>query len=245
MLSFEEALRVAGEFAQEIDGLYPGKIEAVFAIGSLGSDYYRPGQSDIDTVLITRFSRAEVEGVIEQVERIADTYQARYQVPKGFGAIVFAKEQLFAPYVHEEELVQEILRLKTQSRLVWGEYDLSAVPMPDWDAIGEDIRHFQEWVDSQPPFNYSLTAFVNSTLIALKRYLLLKHHIIEFNKFKVIDLYLRHDPPMVNQEIFDFIENHLHNVPVTWEEPMRNACIQWHDELYGEINRLVLQDRSQ
>ena len=240
MLSFEEALRVAGEFAQEIDALYPGKIEAVFAIGSLGSDYYRPGQSDIDTVLITRFSRAEIPEVTEQIERIADVYQARYQVPKGFGAIVLAKEQLFPPYVREEELVQEILRLKTQARLVWGEYDLSSVPMPDWDAIREDIRHFQEWVDSQPPFNYSLTAFVNSALIALKRYLLLKHHIIEFNKFRVMDLYLRNDPPMVNQEIFDFIEKRLHDVPVEWAEPMRSAYIQWHDELYREINRLVL-----
>ena len=191
MLSFEEALRVAGEFAQEIADLYPGKIEAVFAIGSLGSDYYRPGQSDIDTALITRFSRAEVPEVTEKIERIADEYQNRYQVPKGFGAIVFAREQLFPPYVREEELIQEILRLKTQARLVWGEYDLSSVPMPDWDAVREDVLYFQEWIDSQPPFQYSLTAFVNSTLIALKRYLLLKHHIIEFNKFKVIDLYLQ------------------------------------------------------
>ncbi|MDE6641678.1 MAG: hypothetical protein K2K63_14280 [Acetatifactor sp.] len=37
-------------------------------------------------------------------------------------------------------------------------------------------------------------SFVNSTLIALKRYLLLKYNIVEFNEFKVIDLYLGHEP---------------------------------------------------
>lgn len=45
---------VATEFAKEVSALFPKKIEAVFAIGSLGSDYYRPGQSDIDTVVFAK-----------------------------------------------------------------------------------------------------------------------------------------------------------------------------------------------
>ena len=54
VISYPEALRIAAEFAEEINRAFPGCIRAVYAIGSLGSDYYRPGQSDIDTAVITQ-----------------------------------------------------------------------------------------------------------------------------------------------------------------------------------------------
>lgn len=240
VISYPEALRIAAEFAEEINHTFPGCIRAVYAIGSLGSDYYRPGQSDIDTAVITTLPRAEAARLIEPIEAIASRYQAKYQVPKGVGAIVFAGEQLYPPYVREEELVQEILRLKTQARRIWGEDALAQVPMPDWQAIREDIRHFQEWCDSQPPMKHSATSFVNSTLIALKRYLLLGHHIIEFNKFEVVDLYLQNDPIWVNEEIFGFVQDYLHDRPYTWNDEIRGRYGKLHDELYRVINRAVL-----
>ena len=48
MISFDEAIRIAIAFAEEIDSRFPGKIKAVFAIGSLGSDYCErtAGRSD-------------------------------------------------------------------------------------------------------------------------------------------------------------------------------------------------------
>jgi len=240
MLSFDEAIGVAREFSEEIESKYPGKIKAVYVIGSLGSNYYRPGQSDIDTAIITSFSREEIIPVIETIEVIANRYQQEYDVPKGFGAIVFAEEMLFPPYIKEEELIQEILRLKTQGRLIFGEYDTNNIPMPDWQAVKDDILNFQEWVDSEPAFEYDSTSFVNSTLIALKRYLLLKHHIIEFNKFLVIDLYMRNDPPMVNDEIFAFIDEYIHGRPYEWNDGIRERFTKWHDELYKVVNDSVL-----
>lgn len=87
-------------------------------------------------------------------------------MPKEFGAVVFAKEQLYPPYIKEEELVQEILRLKCQSRLVYGKFDIECIPVPDQQAIKNDILAFQEWSDLQPPFRHSKVSFVNSTLIA-------------------------------------------------------------------------------
>ncbi len=92
VISYEEALKIAAQFGREVEALFPGKIAAVFAIGSLGSDYYRPGQSDIDTAVITGFSRKDNAAVTEKIEKIADSYQKRYHVPKGFGAVVFARE---------------------------------------------------------------------------------------------------------------------------------------------------------
>ena len=65
----------------------------------MGSDYYRPGQSDIDTAIITACDRKEVSVMDKEIEGIADRYWKEYDVPKGFGAIVFAEEQLYPPYV--------------------------------------------------------------------------------------------------------------------------------------------------
>lgn len=240
MILFNNAIDIVVEFSERINSEFPERIKAVYAIGSLGSDYYRPGQSDIDTAIITDFSRNEVGSISNRINEIADTFQKKYNIPKGFGAIVFSVEQLFPPYIKEEELIQEILRLKTQSRLIYGDYDVNTIPMPNWKAIKDDILNFQEWSDSQPPFEHSATTFVNSTLIVLKRYLLLKHHIIEFNKFKVVDLYLRNEPLLVNEEIFSFIDDYLHNRPYEWYDDIRDKYVVWHDELYRVINTSVL-----
>jgi len=240
MILFEDAIQIALEFAKEIDDKFPNKIKAVYAIGSLGSDYYRPGQSDIDTAIIVNSSRDELSNIRVGIKVVANKYQDKYNVPKGFGAIVFSEEQLFPPYIKEEELIQEILRLKTQSRLIYGDYNINTIPMPNWKAIKDDILNFQEWSDSQLPFEHSATSFVNSTLMALKRYLLLKHHIIEFNKFKVVDLYIQNKPLLVNEEIFAFIDNYLHNRPYEWHDEVRDRYVMWHNELYRVINASVL-----
>lgn len=244
-LSKEEALRIAGRFADEVAERYPGKVLAVYAIGSLGSDYYRPGQSDIDTAVITSLARRELQEAKDAIEGIADRYWHSYQVPKGFGAIVFAREQLFPPYLAEEELVLEILRLKTQSRCLRGDFDLASIPAPSREEMVNDARHFQAWIDGEkaknPDFGISsVTMFVNSTLIALKRYLMIEKGILEFNKFKVIDLYLRNDPPMVDERIFRFLQDALRERneqpdPQTFAEMLR-----WHDALYEAVNARTL-----
>ena len=97
VISRDEALRIAEEFAREIVRVFPDKIKAVFAIGSLGSDYYRPGQSDIDTAAITNCDRHGAALLEKEIEIIQDRYWKEYDVPKGFGAIVFAEEQLYPP----------------------------------------------------------------------------------------------------------------------------------------------------
>ena len=165
MISCEEALEITRKFSAEITNTLTGKIRAIFAIGSLGGDYYRPGQSDIDTVVITSVSRNEIQQITSIVETIADRYWREYQVPKGFGAIVFAEEQLHPPYIKSEELVQEIMRLKMQGKLIYGEYDINNIEFPDWQAIKNDILNFQEWSDEQPYFENSAQSFVNSTLM--------------------------------------------------------------------------------
>ncbi len=233
----------------EVAGKFPGKIVAVFAIGSLGSDYYRPGQSDIDTAVITNCGRHDVTQIEQEIEIIQDRYWREYNVPKGFGAIVFAEEQLYPPYVKEEELLLEILRLKTQSKLLYGKYNIEDIPMPDQQSIIDDATAFQAWADRErekdPSFHvFDTQKLVNSTLIALKRYLMIRHGIVEFNKFKVIGLYLQNHPPLVDEETFDFIDLSLHHTDVEVDAEKLSRMVKWHDVLYATINDLVLYTQT-
>jgi len=244
-ISYDEAMRIATKFAHELADAFPGKIIAVFVIGSLGSDYYRPGQSDIDTVVITSCNRKKAAKLERKIEVIQNRYWKEYRVPKGFGAIVFAQEQLYPPYVKEEELIQEILRLKTQSKPVYGNYDIAQIPMPDKQAIKDDAIAFQAWADAEKKKNpdfpgWNVQTLVNSTLLVLRRYLMLRHDIIEFNKFKTIGLYLAHDPPMVNDEVFDFIERALHDNDIALDDETLSSMVRWREELSAVINNLVL-----
>lgn len=242
-LSYDEAIHIAKTFANEIVQKYPNRILAVFAIGSLGSDYYRAGQSDIDTAIITNFERSEIPNITQEIETIADSYYMTYRVPKGFGAVVFSEEQLYPPYDIEEELVLEILRIKVQSKLVWGYYDIEKIPVPSKQALIDDAICFQKWLDNERNNGFVIDSpvrLVNSLLIILKRYLLLQHGIIEFNKFKVICTYLTHDPPMVNHEVFNYIESWIRNQPqeITNEDFLK--MVAWYDELSQTINELIL-----
>lgn len=244
MIPYDKATEIALAFAKEITAMFPDKIMAVFAIGSLGSDYYRPGQSDIDTAVITNADRIECQKLREEIEFVADRYWKRFDIPKGFGAIVFAPEQLYPPYRKEEELILEILRLKTQSKLLLGQYDMSRVPIPDKRAIIEDAIAFQEWADGEkakdPCFRIrDGQTLVNSTLIALKRYLMIRYDVVEFNKFKVVGLYMGHEPPFVDKRLFDFVEASLRGDAVTPDDDHFRAMLASHDELYSVVNKLV------
>lgn len=245
MISYEQAIDIAQQFANDVNILLKDKLLAVFAIGSLGSDYYRPGQSDIDTIIITSLKREELKIYRKDIRKIADSYQEKYNVPKGFGAILLAEEQLYPPYIPEEELILEIYRIKLQSKLIYGNYDITKIPNPTKKDIIEDAKSFEKWRQeehrSNPDFKINNNIMlVNSTLMMLKRYLIIKCDIIEFNKFKVIDLYIKNNPPYADEELFEFIEKSLHNENTEIEKGVFDRFIQSHDRLTKIINDIVL-----
>ena len=251
IISYDEAINIAQKFAKELKEKFGNKLLAVYVIGSLGSDYYRPGQSDIDTVIITSCDRSEVVKIDKEIEGIADRYWKEYDVPKGFGAIVFAEEQLYPPYIPKEELILEILRLKTQSKLIYGCYDIEKIPLPNKQAIIDNENAFEDWVDSslekdkEEEAKKSFTeldrqVFINSTLWHLKRYLMIKCDIIEFNKFKVIDLYLQNNPPIVNQEAFDVINKAMNDGYDVLSDEQLQRLDKWRKDFRIEMLKLVL-----
>ena len=216
MITYEQAIKIAKEFAEEVQNMLKDNLLAVLAIGSLGSDYYRPGQSDIDTIIITSLKREELKIYRKEIRKLADSYQEKFDVPKGFGAILLIEEQLYPPYIAEEELILEIYRIKLQSKLIYGNYDITKIPNPTKKDIIEDAKSFEKWRQEEhknnPDFKIDNNIMlINSTLMMLKRYLMIKWDIIEFNKFKVIDLYMRNNPPYVDEELFEFIEKSLYS----------------------------------
>ena len=247
MISYEKAIDITKQFANNVKDLLKDKLLAVFAIGSLGSDYYRPGQSDIDTIIITSLKREDLKIYRKDIRKLADSFQKKYDVPKGFGAILLAKEQLYPPYKYDEELILEIYRIKKQSKLVYGHYDIRTIPFPSKKDIIQDAIAFENWRQEEhknnPDFKIDNNIMlVNSTLMMLKRYIMIKWDIIEFNKFKVIDLYMKNNPPYVDEELFEFIEKSLHSEDYEVDEDTFKKFVHSHDELTKIINYLVLTE---
>ncbi len=75
---------------------------AIFAIGSLPGGYYRPGQSDIDAVLIVQNGSESVWGNSEtaspRLHELNERYLQSYQIPKDFGPFPLQPRELNPPY---------------------------------------------------------------------------------------------------------------------------------------------------
>ena len=217
MITKERAYEIVGEFKDELLTVMPDDLLAIYLIGSLGGGYYRPGQSDIDTVIIVR-DQANITQ--EQMDEIAETYQKKYDVPKGFGSVMIFEKELFPPYLKSEieefEFSIEIARLKVQGILFYGAYNLDQVPMPTKEDLIKDAKIMEQWFDSA--FGYpmhdklQITGCINCILGTMRRKLMIEDGVFEFNKFKTIDAYLSHQPDIVEQDIFNRISQYLNGV---------------------------------
>lgn len=241
VIPYRRALEIARGFAADIAAVHP--VRAVFAIGSLGGGYYRPGQSDIDTAVILNCTRGEAALHEAAIEKVAAQYRDQYNVPKDFGAVVLSVEQLFPPYVPEEELVLEIMRIKLQGLLLYGELDPADIPMPDMDAAKACENAFEDWRAGGfhvPPEEMTRTMTVNSILLLVRRYLMLERGITEFDKRKMIPIYLASQPPMVNMHCLEAVENCLKNGEAAIDDRTLLEMSLWHEELLTFMNRRLL-----
>ena len=196
----------------------PDTLLAVYAIGSLSGGYYRPGQSDIDAVLLVKDGSEHIWGTpIAPSEALADLnrrYLETYQIPKDFGPFPIQESRLFPPYLPDDELVPEIARLKVQGEPVFGSYDLDAVPMPMAADLLEYARHFERWFEDEflkeHPFEtFSPRACVNTMLMHMSRFLWVRMGEIEFDKRKVLGGYLASDPPFADEEMLPLVDRSL------------------------------------
>ena len=125
--------------------------------------------------------------------------------------------ELSPPYLKSEaedfEFTVEIARLKTQGKAVFGEIDLGEIPMPLNEDFIADALIMEKWFAKEfgyPMFDkLQITGCINTLLGYLRRYLMIEKCVFEFNKFLTIETYLRHEPPIVNEPVFDFINKKL------------------------------------
>ena len=213
IISEEKALNIVGEFLDEIRR-EDSSILALYLIGSLGGGYYRPGQSDIDTVIIVSDDAAITQ---ERMDEIAKKYWKSYDIPKGFGSIMIRLSEFSPPYIkskiEEFEFTVEIARLKKQGNPVFGNINLNDIQIPSKEDFIKDALIMEKWFAKEfgdPMFDkLQITGCVNTILGYLRRYLMIEKRIFEFNKFLTIDTYLRHEPPIINKPVFEFIHKKL------------------------------------
>ena len=140
-----KAMEIVGEFLDEIRREDNGTL-ALYLIGSLGGGYYRPGQSDIDTVIIVSDDAAITQA---RMDEIAKKYWQSYEIPKGFGSIMIRLSELAPPYIKSEieefEFTVEIARLKTQGKAIFGGIDLNDIQMPSREDFIKDALIMEKW----------------------------------------------------------------------------------------------------
>jgi hypothetical protein len=216
IISKDMAIKIANDFKNEILQIDGDGILSVFLIGSLGGEYYRPGQSDIDTVILVKDNAIITQ---KQLDEIAEKYWHTYEVPKGFGSIMIYEHELFPPYeknrADDFEFTVEIARLKTQGKAIYGSYDLGNVPMPTRQHFIYDAIIMGKWFDAE--FGYPMyrklrvTGCINCILGTMRRYLMIEKNIFEFNKFQTINAYLNNSPNIVDVKIFEIIKKYLND----------------------------------
>lgn len=249
VISEEKALNIVHEFLAEILKVEIGVL-ALYVIGSLGGGYYRPGQSDIDTVIIVRNDAVITQ---KQIDTIADKYQQKHKVPKGFGSVMIRELELSPPYTKSEleefEFTIEIARLKTQGKAIYGSINIENIKMPTKDDFIKDALIMEHWFGKEfgyPMFDkLQITGCVNCILGWLRRYLIIEKNIFEFNKFKTIDVYMRNTPPIINEEVFNFIRKKLNDEVVGEQEDLlmlRTCGIKFRD--YLNLKLLNLDSRT-
>jgi hypothetical protein len=238
-----KALEIVHEFLEEIRH-EDNDILALYVIGSLGGGYYRPGQSDIDTVIIVRDYAAITQ---ERMDKIAKKYWQSYEIPKGFGSIMIRLSELSPPYtkseIEEFEFAVEIARLKIQGKAIFGKINLCDIKMPSKENFIKDAIIMEKWFAKEfgdPMFEkLQITGCVNTILGYIRRYLMIEKRVFEFNKFLTIETYMRHDPPIVNEAVFDFIHKKLKDEVAGSDNDLR-MLREFGTQLRDYFNRRLL-----
>ena len=239
----DQAWAIARTFAEDAANLLRQGLLAVYVIGSLAGGNYRPGRSDIDTLLIV--SSGSTTSDQNAVEDLRRRVRAAHGGLKDFGAVVITEGKLQPPYDPVEELVPEILRLKHQGALIWGAFDLASVPDPTRDDFVAYVRVFYPWlrelIDRRPQEYRSVDAAVNTILYELRLliwnrtgdYVLDKHRVIPAaveldsgatlasETLEAIQCYLVGDEPLSREQVereLQVVSEYVRN-QVQWSVP--------------------------
>ena len=186
------------DFARALQELHAPQIRAAFVIGPFPGGYFRPGQSDLDVVIILAGSPPTDEPTCQQ-------HQALRQAIKRIASIAspYEIEPLF---IYETELKRDphsgllpradfALRLLLQSQLLMGDFDLHEVDQPlpqDFTYVLQRyLEYFQHKIDLDGFDQVSLSDLVKHVLTLMRYALIICRQHVQYNKLAVLQDYLR------------------------------------------------------
>jgi len=190
-------------FSDQIRALQSAEIRAVFAIGSLPGGYFRPGQSDLDAVVVLAGSPPRDDARCRTHQQLSETIRDLASAAKPY--------ELEATCVYESELIRDpktgllprpdfASRLLIQSQLLMGEFDLEMIdnPMPqDFIPIAE--HYLEYWREKQGPVSSAtvpLAELVKHALTLMRYYLIIRRQHVQYNKFLLVQDYERLTPEL-------------------------------------------------
>jgi hypothetical protein len=210
------AWRVVHAFARDCLHQDPGGLRAIYAVGPLAGGYYHPG-SELSVVLIaaddarTSWGRCFAPGPVLAV--LNERYRRTYQLSSDSGASVLLESELSPPYLNGQA-VPLIARLKCESRLLWGNADLLAVPMPSGKDLRHAARQYERWWAAAYPsdsdvFQLDLAECVTAIREHIFRYLWIHCEQIEFQPSRQLADYQAANPPCSDPTALRLVERSL------------------------------------
>ena len=240
------AWNILRHYSNECSQIDPDTHIAFYTIGSLPGGYYRPGQSDIDAVLIVSDGSEAIWGNSDtpgkRLAKLNERYKQDYGIPKDFGPFPLQPREMHPPYDPDKELTLEIARLKLQGKIVYGTFSLNDIPVPTREDFIRDFRHFEEYWDNEfsintPVERMTSTQCTNTILMHLHRHLIIEKCAFEFDKRKIIPSCIDHDAPFLNKSAIDIVQKYLLSERISQQEI--KSLRQYVSDLRYNMNKLL------
>ena len=216
-LDESSAWRILHAFTRDCLRHEPGSLRAVFAVGALPGGYYQPGNSELSIVLIAADSARPLWGRCfapgPALEVLNDRYRHAYHLTGEAGGTVLLESELTPPYLNGLA-VPVIARLKCEGRLLWGNADLLAVPMPTVKDLHHAAHLYERWWAAAYPseadvFQIDLPACVAAIREHIFRYLWIHCEQIEFQPARQLARYQASNPPSLDPAALRLTERYL------------------------------------
>lgn len=192
----EAAWKELSAFADAANGLRLSEARAIFAIGSLPGGYFRPGRSDLDVLVIfhgapepkAKFSAAQQDEK-ERLEALA-AQAAPYEIE-----LIFLHETRLRrdPQNGRFPYADFTQRLLSQSKLLWGAFDLGSLETPEIEDITCAFRRYLEYLRKKHGDDFlrqgALTELLKHALVLMRTYLQVQRRVLEYDKTQLARRY--------------------------------------------------------
>ncbi len=200
----EAAWKELETFSSSADGLRLSEVRAIFAIGSLPGGYFRPGQSDLDVLVLfqgapgteadfNKFQLAEKER-LEALAAQAGPYEIE---------LLFLHETRLQrdPLTGRFPYADFVQRLLSQSKLLWGAFETGSLEAPGKEDFACAFRRYLEYLRKKHVGEFQvfwsqgkLEELLNHTLALMRAYLQVQRGVSEYDKTRLAQRYRESQP---------------------------------------------------